>query len=331
MARDIPTGGTEYHKVTRRTKLNGKRRSLDAAKKRAAGPGTVVLQEALGLQKLPRALIEGRQQVKSAQHQIEILVEHIARFQQEFIELVQKEAQARYLAYHDGLTGLPNRSLLQDRFHQAMSQAKRQHKPLALILLDLDEFKCVNDKLGHASGDKLLQAVAVRLTAAIRGADTACRYGGDEFAIMLPEIDSPNMAAALAGEVRARLGESYIIDGYKIRITVSVGAAVYPADGQTFDDMMKQADIAMYRAKSTGSKTLITALPRETLHEVVKQEPATYDGATRSRGHALFMQNKSGHSQSDHFDGRASPPQPLAKSSYRTNQAKSGNKRWKIH
>lgn len=331
MARNIPAGGIEYHKATHRTKFNGKRRSRDAAKERATDPGTMALQKALGLQKLPRALVEGRQQVKSAQHQIKILVEHIARFQEEFIELAQKETQARYLAYHDALTGLPNRNLLQDRFHQAVSQVERKHKALALILLDLNDFKRVNDKLGHASGDKLLQAVAARLIAAIRGTDTACRYGGDEFAIMLPEVDSPKTTGSLAGEVLARVGESYIIDDCEIHITASVGTAVYPADGQTFDDLMKQADIAMYRAKSVGSKTSITALPRDTCHEDVKQKPAALKGICRSRDHVLFMKNKSARRQPDHFDGRASQTQSLAKSSYRSSQAKSRNKRWKIH
>ena len=210
-----------------------------------------------------KVISEYSQLVKSARHQIEILVERNAGLQHELIELGHKEAQARHLAYHDELTGLPNRSLLQDRFHQAMSQAERHHKPLALLLFDLNKFKRVNDELGHASGDKLLQAVALRLTKGIRGADTACRYGGDEFVIMLPEIDIPNIAAALAlaVEIGARLGEPYIIDGHKIHMAVSVGVAVYPGDGRTFDDLMKQADIAMYRAKSTGHSTSIAEQP----------------------------------------------------------------------
>jgi diguanylate cyclase (GGDEF)-like protein len=229
---------------------------------------------------------------KRLQHQIEILAERNASLQHELAELARKEARARHLAYHDGLTGLPNRSLLQDRFHQAMSQAERHHKPLALLMIDLDEFKRVNDKLGHASGDKLLQSVALRLTTGIRGADTACRYGGDEFAIMLPEIDSPNIAAALAVEIGARLSEPYIIDGHKIHTAVSVGVAVYPGDGRTFDDLMKQADIAMYRAKGTGHSTSITEQPREDVGQAVLYKPAAPRNADRMRERDLFIQDE---------------------------------------
>jgi diguanylate cyclase (GGDEF)-like protein len=236
--------------------------------------------------------INSRQVSKRLQHQIEILAERNAGLQHELAELARKEARARHLAHHDGLTGLPNRSLLQDRFHQAMSQAERHHKPLALLMIDLDEFKRVNDKLGHASGDKLLQAVALRLTTGIRGADTACRYGGDEFAIMLPEIDSPNIAATLAVEIGARLSEPYIIDGHKIHAAVSVGVAVYPGDGRTFDDLMKQADIAMYRAKGTGHSTSITEQPREDVGQAVLYKPAAPKNADRMRERDLFIQDE---------------------------------------
>jgi PAS domain S-box-containing protein len=104
--------------------------------------------------------------------------------------------------------------------------------------------------LGHAAGDQLLKAVAERLTACIRGADTVCRYGGDEFVIMLPEIDGPDTAVAVVTKVRDHLGVPFLIDGHKIRATASIGIAFYPEDGQTYNDLMKHADVAMYRAKS---------------------------------------------------------------------------------
>jgi diguanylate cyclase (GGDEF)-like protein len=248
-------------KAVRGRKLNGQRRNLAVAKNNASGPA------AAWAETFTQVTGDGRLQIQSAQHRIDILAERNIALQKELSELTQKEAQFRHLAYHDGLTGLPNRSLLQDRFHQAIAQAKRHHTPLALLLLDLDEFKRVNDTLGHGSGDKLLQAVALRLTKIIRGGDTACRYGGDEFAIMLPEIDSPKIVTTLASKIGGCLGIPYIIDGHTIHMAVSLGVAVYPGDGQTFDDLMKQADTAMYRSKGTGRTTSITEEPKEGVGE----------------------------------------------------------------
>ena len=297
MARNSHTSETVHLKAIGSTKLHGERRSLSVAKKTASGPTTVRAMPAPNLKTCAKVIGECRQLVKSAQHQIEILVERNTSLKHELIELEYKEAQARHLAYHDGLTDLPNRSLLQDRFHQAMSQAERHHKPLALLLLDLGEFKRVNDKLGHASGDKLLQAVALRLTKGIRGADTACRYGGDEFVIMLPEIDSSNIATTLSVEIGGRLSEPYIIDGHKIHMAVSVGVAVYPGDGQTFDDLMKQADIAMYRAKGTGHSTSITEQPKENVGEAELYNLPAPKNADRMRERDLFIQDELVHTQ----------------------------------
>jgi diguanylate cyclase (GGDEF)-like protein len=296
MARDIQTSGTGHPSPIRSNKLNGQRHSLDGTTGIASGSATARAQRAPHQQEPAPALIKYRQQSKPAQdqqHRIEILAERNASLRQELIELAQKEAQARHLAYHDGLTGLPNRSLLQDRFHQAMSQAERNHKSLALLLLDLDEFKRVNDKLGHVSGDRLLKALAERLSAGIRGADTACRYGGDEFVIMLSEIDNSDIAATLAVEIGARLGQPYIIDGYEIHITVSVGTAVYPADGKTYDALMKQADIAMYRAKGTGSNVSIFAVPKERLGEAEMQNQDASKGADRGHDHGPSIHDES--------------------------------------
>jgi diguanylate cyclase (GGDEF)-like protein len=286
-----------YLKAVKSRKLHGKRSSPDAVKKTASGPVAVHALPAPGLRAFIKEIYACKQLVKSAQHQIEILVERNAGLQHELTELTRQEAQARHLAYHDGLTGLPNRSLLQDRFQQVMSQAERHHKPLALLMVDLDEFKRVNDKLGHASGDKVLQAVALRLTKGIRGADTACRYGGDEFVIMLSEIDSPDIATALTVEISGRLGEPYIIDGHKINMTVSVGVAVYPRDGRTFDELLKQADVAMYRIKGTGHGTSITEQPREDVGQAVLYKPAATKNADRMLERGLFIQDQLVHTQ----------------------------------
>jgi diguanylate cyclase (GGDEF)-like protein len=297
MTRNSNTSGIVYLKAVKSTKLHGKRSSPDAVKKTASGPVAVPALPAPGLRAFIKEIYACKQLVKSAQYQIEILTERNAGLQHELVELARKEAQARYLAYHDGLTGLPNRSLLQDRFQQVMSQAVRHRKPLALLMLDLDEFKRVNDKLGHASGDKLLQAVALRLTKGIRGADTACRYGGDEFVIMLSEIDSPDIATALATEIGGRLSEPYIIDGHKIHTAVSVGVAVYPRDGRTFNDLMKQADIDMYRTKGTGHSTSIVEQPRGNAGQTVLYKPTATKDADRMLERDLFIQDQLVHTQ----------------------------------
>jgi len=154
------------------------------------------------------------------------------------------------------LTGLPNRSLLRDRLNQAIVQAARQNKQVGLLLLDLDGFKIVNDRLGHATGDKVLQRVAERLLSCIRGADTACRYGGDEFVILLPEIDGEKSAAEVAQKLHAHLAMPYIVDGNAIAVTSSIGIAVYPCDGSSQDDLIRRADVAMYLAKAHNNSQI---------------------------------------------------------------------------
>ena len=202
-----------------------------------------------------------RQQTKATQRQIETLGETNSLLKQELVRLAQEVAQARYFAYHDELTGLPNRSLLQDRLSQAMVQAARQYKQVVMLLLDLDGFKSVNDRLGHAAGDKLLRQVAQRLIACIRGADTACRYGGDEFVVMLPEFDGDESAATVAEKIRAHLAAPYTIDGSGIAVTASTGTAIYPDDGDNYNTLIEHADIAMYRAKAHGGAPATTLQP----------------------------------------------------------------------
>jgi diguanylate cyclase (GGDEF)-like protein len=157
-----------------------------------------------------------------------------------------------------------------------VAQAARQHKQVVLLLLDLDGFKSVNDSLGHAGGDQLLQAVARRLMDGIRAADTACRYGGDEFLIMLPEVANPDMAAALCGKIELALGEPYIIGGYEIRLTTSMGSVVYPTDGQTDEELIQRADSALYRAKARSENASIKALHMETWVKATTQYSATF-------------------------------------------------------
>lgn len=207
-------------------------------------------QSLLQLAELKQTLATGQQQLKATQQQIETLAETNTILKQKLIRVGKKYAHARHFGYHDELTGLPNRSLLQDRFKQAIVQAARQHKQMALLFIDLDGFKNVNDSFGHAVGDKLLQQVAERLTACLRVGDTACRYGGDEFVIMLPEIDGQENVALVTEKIHAKLAESYVLDGNVIEVTASIGSAVYRNDGQDCSDLIKQADTAMYVAKA---------------------------------------------------------------------------------
>jgi diguanylate cyclase len=164
--------------------------------------------------------------------------------------LEREAAQARHVACHDPLTGLPNRSLLLDRLRQAMLQAERQRKSVGVLLLDLDRFKSVNDARGHAAGDQILQQVAARLSFCIRGCDTACRYGGDEFVIMLPEIGGLAEAEAVAQKIRARLSAPYVLDDARqVAIGASIGVALFSAGGADCGALIGEADTAMYRAK----------------------------------------------------------------------------------
>lgn len=201
---------------------------------------------------LERALKTSQRQLGIVQKRVETLVKRDSRLKLRFLRLARKEAQARHVAYHDELTGLPNRSLLLDRFNQAVAQGARQGRQVALLFLDLDGFKRVNDELGHGAGDVLLQQVAGRLSACIRAGDTACRYGGDEFVIMLPEVDGLESAATVAEKIRSQLSAPYLVDGGTFTVTASIGTAVYPVDGQDYDALMQQSDIRMYRAKARG-------------------------------------------------------------------------------
>jgi diguanylate cyclase (GGDEF)-like protein len=154
-------------------------------------------------------------------------------------------------ALHDGLTGLPNRILLRDRTGQAIQGADRELAPAALLLLDLDRFKEVNDTLGHHYGDQLLVQVGQRLQATLRQADTVARLGGDEFALLLPRIETAEGAMAVATKLQAAFAEPFVVEGLSLDVEASIGVAVYPDHGGDPDELLQHADIAMYTAKET--------------------------------------------------------------------------------
>jgi len=163
----------------------------------------------------------------------------------------RQAAVNQHQALHDALTGLPNRALLGDRIGQAIRQADREMVPAALLLLDLDRFKDVNDTLGHHYGDQLLVQVGQRLQAALRESDTVARLGGDEFAVLLPRIATAEGAVAVARKLQDTLQEPFPLDGLNLEVEASIGLAAYPEHGGDPDELLQHADIAMYVAKET--------------------------------------------------------------------------------
>ena len=162
------------------------------------------------------------------------------------------ERQVEFLAYRDVLTGLPNRLLLQDRYSQAAAHAERMQRRLALLFLDLDNFKTINDSLGHVVGDALLQEIAVRLRECVRETDTISRQGGDEFLIVLSDLSGAEAIVPVLLKIRERLQAPFLIDGHELTTSASIGVALYPDDGRDFEILHQKADTAMYRAKDAG-------------------------------------------------------------------------------
>ena len=178
-------------------------------------------------------------------------------------ERKQAEEKIRRLAHYDGLTGLPNRMLFYDRLDMALALAKRERREMALLYLDLDGFKAVNDALGHEAGDELLKSVAARTRRSLRESDTVGRIGGDEFIVLLPQVQLPQDAVTVAEKLIAGLSAPFSLSGraQEVRIGVSIGIAIYPADAQERDTLIKAADAAMYSAKQTRNSFRFYAGP----------------------------------------------------------------------
>lgn len=158
----------------------------------------------------------------------------------------------RYLAYYDGLTGLPNRRLFLDRLNMSLSQARRDKHLLAVMFVDLDQFKQINDTLGHKVGDELLMAVTERMNGCLRDGDTLARLAGDEFTVILPVIPHAEAASKVAQKFLECYSRPLHIDGHELRISASIGICIYPHDGEDADSLLHHADIAMYRIKESG-------------------------------------------------------------------------------
>jgi diguanylate cyclase (GGDEF)-like protein/PAS domain S-box-containing protein len=169
-----------------------------------------------------------------------------------FIARKHAEERIRHLAHYDELTGLANRSMINQCLKHAVAQARRNSKPLAVLFIDLDRFKNVNDTLGHGAGDMVLKEVARRLLECLRASDTVGRLGGDEFVVLIEETPDPTHGAVVAQKILAAISRSFTLDGQEFHFTASIGISTYPADGDDMQNLLKNADIAMYRAKEQG-------------------------------------------------------------------------------
>jgi diguanylate cyclase (GGDEF)-like protein len=192
---------------------------------------------------------------------------HVEGTLQDLTERRQVEARIRYLAYYDGLTGLPNRLMMSEHLAQALRQVRRSKRPLALLFLDLDNFKSINDALGHSLGDELLRQVADRLSQCVRSSDMVSRpgaqstnppvfrFGGDEFAILLFSLQQEQDALLVVRRIMSALAAPFVIEGHELFATASIGIAVSPSDGDDLRTLLRNADAAMYQAKQKGRNT----------------------------------------------------------------------------
>ncbi|MEO5338306.1 MAG: EAL domain-containing protein [Magnetospirillum sp. WYHS-4] len=174
----------------------------------------------------------------------------------------QVEARIHYLAHYDSLTDLPNRVLYRERLGQVFAQTKRHPKPFALMMLDLDRFKEVNDTLGHHVGDVLLRAAGRRIVGAVRESDTVARLGGDEFAVILTNLNNADGAGTVAEAIVAKLSTPFELEGHEVKTSTSIGIAIFPSDGGTPEELMKHADLALYRSKAKGRNTYQFYVPQ---------------------------------------------------------------------
>jgi diguanylate cyclase (GGDEF)-like protein len=171
---------------------------------------------------------------------------------QDVTERRQQDDMVRFLAYHDALTGLPNRRLLEDRLKQALYRAERRESSVGLLLIDLDDFKEVNDSAGHRAGDAVLREVAIRLSGCMRKADTLARQGGDEFVVVMGDLAGEADCQVVAEKIHRALAPEVRLEERSFSIGASIGIAVFPGDAKDGDALLRNADAAMYRAKQLG-------------------------------------------------------------------------------
>lgn len=187
------------------------------------------------------------------------LARSFVQMQEEIVEHLEELSRSRnaleHLARHDPLTGLPNRRMFFERLEHALAAARRSAKPLAVLFVDLDHFKQLNDSLGHSIGDRVLQAVANLLRSATRESDTVARLGGDEFVILIEQLDDPGRVVAVLHKLHERFQLPMLLDGHEVKVQASMGVSLFPRDGDDIESLVQQADRAMYVAKNAGRNT----------------------------------------------------------------------------
>ena len=187
------------------------------------------------------------------------LARSFVQMQEEIVEHLEELSRSRnaleHLARHDPLTGLPNRRVFFERLEHALAAARRSAKPLAVLFVDLDHFKQLNDSLGHSCGDRVLQAVANLLRSATRESDTVARLGGDEFVILIEQLDDPGRVVAVLHKLHERFQLPMLLDGHEVKVQASMGVSLFPRDGDDIESLVQQADRAMYVAKNAGRNT----------------------------------------------------------------------------
>lgn len=181
-----------------------------------------------------------------------------AHLRQELQILRQREAEALQLADRDGLTGLYNRRRMLEMLEAAIADANQQRLSVGLLFIDLNGFKAINDEYGHSAGDKILTTVATRISARVRTGDVVCRYGGDEFVVVLPAVPDPSAVTRVADTIRERISLPYWINGEEQHLTAAIGESLYPHDGDNAAILLDRADLAMYRMKQRLARPMVT-------------------------------------------------------------------------
>jgi diguanylate cyclase (GGDEF)-like protein len=208
----------------------------------------------------------------------EELLKAIVKARKKYYEKQQLQNQQKniqYLAYHDLLTGLPNRTLFIDRVNQTIARAQRHDQQFALLFIDMDRFKSINDALGHLIGDRVLQLVAGRILGGLRAEDTLCRFGGDEFALLLPDISDQQSIATVAKKIIDEIRKPFVVDQHQLHLRASLGVAVYPTTGTTWETLLHNADVAMYHVKSSSRDNYsfyTDAMKKETLANAAERD-----------------------------------------------------------
>ncbi|WP_192804989.1 putative bifunctional diguanylate cyclase/phosphodiesterase [Noviherbaspirillum aerium] len=254
------------------------------------------------------SMIDSYLAARSSQHTLELkkvnadlesntteLLQANRQLRQEIEERIRSEQKVAYLAYHDTLTSLPNRRMLSSHLLHAVSQAQRRGKQIALLLIDLDRFKTVNDTMGHEAGDQLLQEVAMRIRHCLRESDLIARLGGDEFVVLLEDVDTPATVAVVAEKILAVVRWPFVIGGQEFYVSASIGVSLFPKDGQNEQSLLRCADVAMYKAKEDGKNAFRFYCNELNAHAIEKLALETYLRTAIERGQiAMHYQPKIG-------------------------------------